>query len=253
MNIPKITILALKEIEAMRRAGKAAAELLDYLSPFIKPGISTQAIDDVAAVWANERGYKHAPLNYHGFPKHICTSVNEVVCHGVPSSDCVLKDGDIINVDVTLNVGGWHGDTSKTFVVGTTNDILNNLVRVTQECLFHGIDLVKPGVSLMEIGSEIEKCARNNNLYVVEEFCGHGIGRAMHMDPCVNHVGVPNHIKLVQGMCITIEPILSTHDDQIEVLKDNWTVVTKNKSYSAQFEHTILVTESGHEILTLSN
>lgn len=253
MNIPTITILSQKEIEAMRVAGKATAALLDYLSAFIKPGISTQALDDVAAIWAHERGYKHAPLNYKGFPSHICTSVNEVVCHGIPSPDCILKEGDIINVDVTLNVNGWHGDTSRTFIVGTTSDDLNKLVKITQECLLYGIGAVRPGVNLSEIGNVIEKHARNNNLYVVEEFCGHGIGRAMHMDPCVNHVGVPNYIKLKPGMCITIEPILSTHNDQIEVLKDNWTVVTKNKSYSAQFEHTILVTDGGHEILTLSN
>jgi methionyl aminopeptidase len=252
MTFNMIAILSVKEIERMRIAGAAAAALLDFLESLIKPGITTQQLDDAAAIWAAERGYKHAPLNYHGFPKHICTSINEVVCHGIPSQQ-VLVSGDIINVDVTLNVNGWHGDTSRTFIVGSITTELTNLVNVTRECLMKGIEIVRPGLNISEIGRVIEQHAILKKLYVIKEFCGHGIGRAMHMMPIIHHVYVPSHINLQAGMCFTIEPILSMEPSDIEVLTDNWTVVTKNKSYSAQFEHTILVTESGYEILTLSN
>lgn len=248
-----ITLLSSLEIEGMRLAGREAARLLDYLEPFIKPGINTQTLDDVATAWADVRGYKHAPLNYKGFPKHICTSVNEVVCHGIPSINCELKQGDIINVDVTLSINGWHGDTSKTFIVNNTTDELNNLINITKECMMKGISIIKPGLNISAIGKIIDEHATANSLYVVKEFCGHGIGRAMHMEPCITHFYAPSPIILLPGMCITIEPILSTKKDEVRLLSDNWTVITKNKSYSAQFEHTILVTQDSYEILTLSN
>lgn len=247
-----ISILSSKEITAMRIAGKAAAELLNFLGSLVIPGVTTDELDNAAATWAHERGYTHAPLNYHGFPKHICTSINEVACHGIPSKQTLIN-GDIINIDVTLNVNGWHGDTSRTFIVGVATDKINHLVESTRCALMKGIEIVRPNINISEIGRVIEQYATSENLHIIKEFCGHGIGRAMHMEPAIHHIYIPNHIKLCAGMCFTIEPILSIEPSEIEVLEDNWTVITKNKSFSAQFEHTILVTEDGYEILTISN
>lgn len=236
----------------MRKAGQMASQLLDYVTPFIKAGITTDAINTLCHDWVIERNAIPAPLNYRGFPKSICTSVNHVVCHGIPS-DKKLVTGDIINVDVTVIVDGWYGDTSRMFCIGKVPLRAEKLVNVTYECLMRAIGIVKPGVTLGDIGHVIQTLAEKSGFSVVRDFCGHGIGREFHVAPSVVHYGKPGEgIALREGMFFTIEPMINAGKWQIKILDDDWTAVTRDRSLSAQFEHTIGVTETGVEIFTVS-
>lgn len=247
-----ITIKTPEEITKMRIAGKLAAEVLQMIEPHVKPGITTDELDKICHDYiVNEQQAIPAPLNYHGFPKSICTSVNNQICHGIPS-DKKLKSGDIINVDITVIKDGYHGDTSKMFLIGKPSILAERLCRISRECLFTGLEMVKPGIHLGDIGHAIAKHAESNNFSVVREYCGHGIGVNFHEDPQVLHYGKPGSKEILEeGMTFTIEPMINAGRRQIRVLPDKWTVVTKDRSLSAQWEHTLLVTADGYEILTL--
>lgn len=251
-NKDTVTIMSASELAMMRIACKAAAEMVDHMGAFVKPGVTTQELDDVAVAWTKERGYKNGPLNYHGFPKSICTSVNEVVCHGIPTKKLPLKDGDIINIDVTPIVDGFFGDTSKTFFVGKPSPVAKKLVEVTEECLMRAIAAVKHGARLGDIGAAIQDYAEGQGFSVVRDFVGHGIGRIFHTAPQVPHYGKKGKgARIEKGMVFTIEPMINVGTWEVEVLDDGWTAVTRDRKLSAQFEHTILVTETGAEILTV--
>lgn len=241
-----------EQIEKMRIAGALAAEVLVLLDDFVRPGITTQDIDVfVHDHIVNVQGGIPATLGYHGFTGSCCTSINHVVCHGIPADAKVLKDGDIINIDVTVIKDGYYGDTSKMYQVGAVKPHLDRLIKVTQECMYMGIELVKPGVRLGDIGSAIQKHAEKNNYSVVREYCGHGIGDTFHEDPQVLHYGKPNTgVELREGMTFTIEPMINQGARQVKLLGDGWTVITKDRKPSAQWEHTIAVTADGYEILT---
>ena len=252
MNIETIVILSQREIEKMRQAGSLAAKLLQHLEPLVKPGVSTLQLNDEAERWTLQHGAKSAPLGYKGFPKSICTSVNEVICHGIPNAKQILKDGDIINIDVTPIVEGYHGDTSKTFLVGNPSPTAQKLVEVTQECLRLGIAEVKPGAKIGDIGAAIQEYAESFGFSVVRDFVGHGISHIFHTAPDVPHYGIRGRgKKLRAGMVFTIEPMINEGTHEAEMLNDGWTAVTSDRLLSAQFEHTIVVTEDGVEILTL--
>jgi methionyl aminopeptidase len=252
MGSETIVLLSSREIEKMRRAGHLAAELLAHLEPMVKPGVSTLELNDEAERWTKAHGAKSAPLGYHGFPKSICTSINEVVCHGIPNAKQILKDGDIINIDVTPIVDGYHGDTSKTFFVGTPSPLAKKLVEVTEECLRRGIAAVKPGGRIGDIGAAIQEYAESNGFSVVRDFVGHGVSNIFHTAPQIPHYGTRGKGKRFRpGMVFTIEPMINEGTWEVEVLADKWTAVTKDGQLSAQFEHTIAVTEDGVEILTL--
>ena len=240
------------EIEKMRAVGALAAQQLEMIKEHIKPGISTGELDRICHEYTlGEQNAIPAPLHYRGFPKSICTSVNHVVCHGIPSDDKILKNGDIINVDVTLIKDGYHGDTSKTFFVGKPKVLAERLVQICQECLYRGIRTVKPGERLGDIGHSIQVHAEQNRFSVVREYCGHGIGRIFHDDPQVLHYGVAGTgIELQPGMTFTIEPMINAGKAAVKLLPDDWTVVTRDHKLTAQWEHTILVTDTGYEILT---
>ena len=254
MGSETITLLSSREIEKMRQAGHLAAQLLDYLAPLVKPGVSTLELNDEAERWTQERGAKSAPLGYHGFPKSICTSVNEVICHGIPNAKQILKDGDIINIDVTPILDGYYGDTSRTFFVGTPSPQAKKLVDVTQECLSRGIAAVKPGGKIGDIGAAIQEYAEANGYSVVRDFVGHGVGRVFHTAPQIPHYGTKGKGKrLRSGMVFTIEPMINEGTWEAQVLDDGWTAITKDGKLSAQFEHTIAVTKDGVDILTLRN
>ncbi len=248
-----VTIKNTEEIEKMRVAGRLAAQVLDMIETEVRAGVSTDQINTICHDFiVNEQNAIPAPLNYRGFPKSICTSVNHVICHGIPSAKR-LKNGDIINIDITVIKDEFHGDTSRMFYVGDTSVRAKRLTEVSFECMHKGIDLVKPGVQLGDIGHVIQQHAECNGFSVVREYCGHGIGRVFHEDPQVLHYGTPaTGLALQSGMTLTIEPMLNAGKKETRLLGDNWTVVTKDRSLSAQWEHTILVTDSGHEILTLS-
>ncbi|MBZ8180160.1 type I methionyl aminopeptidase [Oscillatoria salina] len=253
MGSERITLLSSREIEKMRRAGRLAAQLLDRLAPMIKPGVSTLELNDEAERWTQAHGAKSAPLGYHGFPKSICTSVNEVICHGIPRADQILKDGDIINIDVTPILDGYHGDTSRTFFVGTPSPQAQKLVEVTEECLRRGIAEVAPGKKIGDIGAAIQEYAEAHGFSVVQDFVGHGISHVFHTAPQVPHYGTRGKGKRLRaGMVFTIEPMINEGTWEAEVLDDGWTALTKDRKLSAQFEHTIAVTDDGVEILTLS-
>ena len=242
-----------EEIDQMRSACIHAANTLVMIEPYIKPGITTDEINEIVHDYTIKHGAIPAPLNYHGFPKSVCTSVNHVVCHGIPS-DKKLKDGDIINVDVTSIIDGWHGDTSKTFYVGKPKVRAQKVTEVARKALELGISVVKPGATLGDIGHIIQQYVESEKCSVVREYCGHGIGRVFHEDPQVVHYGKPGTgMKLKKGMVFTIEPMVNLGRAAVKVLSDNWTVVTRDKSLSAQFEHTLAVTDDGVEILTLPN
>ncbi|MCV2884987.1 type I methionyl aminopeptidase [Aestuariibacter sp. AA17] len=245
-----------EEIEKMRVAGKLAAEVLEMIGPYVKKGVTTDELNQICHDYiVNEQQGVPAPLNYGHppFPKSICTSVNHVICHGIPS-DKKLKDGDIINIDVTVIKDGYHGDTSKMFVVGKPSILAERLIRVTQESLYKAIKMVKPGVRLGDIGHVIQQYAEGHDYSIVREYCGHGIGASFHEEPQVVHYGKPNTgEELVAGMCFTIEPMVNAGKRYSKILPDQWTVVTKDRSLSAQWEHTLLVLEDGVEILTLRN
>lgn len=248
-----IIIKNAEQIEKMRVAGRLAAQVLEMIGDHIQPGVTTAELDKICHDYiVNEQEAIPAPLNYKGFPKSICTSVNHVICHGIPTDKKVLKKGDIINVDITVIKDGFHGDTSKMFFVGEASIQAQRLVRVTQECLYMGIQMVKPGIKLGDIGAAIQKHAENNHYSVVREYCGHGIGEGFHEEPQVLHYGKANTgITLQPGMTFTIEPMINAGKRHTKLLPDKWTVVTKDHKLSAQWEHTILVTETGYEVLTL--
>lgn len=240
------------EIEKMRIAGRLAAEVLEMIEPHVVPGVSTEELDRLCHQHiVHVQKAIPAPLNYKGFPKSICTSVNHQVCHGIPGPK-KLKNGDIVNIDITIIKDGYHGDTSKMFFVGEAPIRAKRLVKVTQECMYLGIQQVRPGARLGDIGHAIQKHAESNGYSVVQEFCGHGIGREFHEDPQVLHYGKPGTgIALEPGMTFTIEPMINLGKRYVKILSDGWTAVTKDHSLSAQWEHTILVTQGGWEILTL--
>lgn len=239
------------EIAKMRVAGQLAAEVLHFIRPYVRPGITTEELNDLCHDYIV--GVQHAipaPLNYHGFPKSICTSVNYQVCHGIPGTR-LLKNGDILNIDITVIKDDYHGDTSKMFFVGEPSVIAKRVSRVAYECMCIGIEKVKPGVRLGDIGYAIQCHAEKQHCSVVREYCGHGIGRRFHEDPQVLHYGVPGtRERLEAGMTFTIEPMINAGSRQVKVLPDGWTVVTKDRSLSAQWEHTVLVTDNGVEVLT---
>ncbi|MDM3843851.1 MAG: type I methionyl aminopeptidase [Aphanizomenon gracile PMC638.10] len=252
MKTETIVILSQREIEKMRRAGSLAAKLLQHLEPLVKPGVSTLQLNDEAERWTRKHGAKSAPLGYKGYPKSICTSVNEVICHGIPNAKQILKDGDIINIDVTPIVEGYHGDTSKTFLVGNPSPTAQKLVEVTEECLRLGIAEVKPGAKIGDIGAAIQEYAESFGFSVVRDFVGHGISNIFHTAPDVPHYGIRGRgKKLRAGMVFTIEPMINEGTHEAQMLADGWTAVTSDRLLSAQFEHTIAVTEDGVEILTL--
>ncbi len=249
-----ITIKNTEEIEKMRVAGRLAAQVLTMIGPHVRPGITTGELDEICHRYiVDEIDAVPAPLNYRGFPKSVCTSVNHVVCHGIPGNK-KLKAGDIINIDVTVIKDGYHGDTSRMYYVGEPSILADRLCRVTRECMFKGIELVRPGTRLGDIGHAIQTHAESHNFSVVREYCGHGIGREFHEEPQVLHYGRPGTgVKLEQGMTLTIEPMINAGGRETRVLNDQWTVVTRDHSLSAQWEHTILVTADGHEILTVDD
>jgi methionyl aminopeptidase len=249
-----IIIKTPEEQEKMRVAGRLAAEVLEMIEEHVKPGITTDELDRICHDYiVNEQQAIPAPLNYRGFPKSICTSVNHQVCHGIPS-DKVLKKGDIVNIDITVIKDGFHGDTSKMFYIGEPKVIARRLVEITQQAMYRGIAMVKPGTRLGDIGHAIQQFVESNHFSVVREYCGHGIGRGFHEDPQVLHYGsAGTGVELQAGMCFTIEPMVNIGKRHVKLLGDDWTVVTRDRSLSAQWEHTILVTSDGHEILTLRN
>ncbi|MGK7895086.1 MAG: type I methionyl aminopeptidase [Xenococcus sp. (in: cyanobacteria)] len=254
MGSERITLLSRREIDKMRQAGYLAAELLDHLAPMVKPGVSTLEINDEAERWTQAKGAKSAPLGYHGFPKSICTSVNEVICHGIPNAKEILKDGDIINIDVTPILNGYHGDTSRTFLVGNPSPEARRLVEVTEKCLALAIAEVKPGARIGDIGAAIQEYAEAQGFSVVRDFVGHGINRVFHTAPQVPHYGVRGKgKKLKTGMVFTIEPMINEGTHKAVLLEDGWTALTVDRKLSAQFEHTIAVTTNGVEILTLKD
>ncbi|MDQ6974284.1 MAG: type I methionyl aminopeptidase [Mariprofundaceae bacterium] len=242
-----------QEIEQMRPACRHAANTLVMIEKYIQAGVTTNDINEIVHDYTIKHGGIPAPLNYHGFPKSVCTSVNHVVCHGIPS-DKQLKNGDIINVDVTTIINGWHGDTSKTFYVGEPKIRAKKVTEVARKALELGISVVKPGVTLGDIGHVIQQYVEAEKCGVVREYCGHGIGREFHEEPQILHYGKPNTgMVLKKGMVFTIEPMVNIGRAAVKLLGDKWTVVTRDKSLSAQFEHTLVVTDDGVEILTLPN
>lgn len=248
-----IYIKSPEEIDKMRVAGKLAAEVLEMIGPYVQPGVSTGELDKICHDYiTGVQNAIPAPLNYNGFPKSICTSVNHVICHGIPSDGKILKTGDIINIDVTVIKDGYHGDTSKMFCVGDVPAHAQRLIRITQECLYKAIELVKPGTTLGDIGHVIQQHAESHNYSVVREYCGHGIGKIFHEEPQVLHYGRPNTgTEIVEGMTFTIEPMLNAGTRYTKLsTKDGWTVTTKDRRLSAQWEHTLAVNATGVEILT---
>ena len=248
-----IKIKNAKEIENMRKAGKLAAKLLDYIEPFVKEGVTTLYLNDLCEGFTKKHGAISAPLDYNGFPKSICTSINNVVCHGIPSKKDILKNGDIVNIDITVILNGFHGDTSRTFLIGEVDNKTKNLVRRTEKAMYRGINAIKPGKYLYEVGKTIEKYINRFGYSIVQEYGGHGIGRNFHEEPQVfHHFTQDNKIRLRKGMIFTIEPMTNMGDSYLVKTskKDGWTVTTADGSLSAQFEHTILVTNDGAEILT---
>lgn len=249
-----ISIKSKREIELMRQTCSLAASTLEYIEPFIKPGVSTEDLNNLCHEYILKHDAYPSPLNYHGFPKSVCTSLNEVICHGIPSKKDVLKEGDILNIDVTTYLNKFHGDTNKTFIVGNVPEELTKLIDVTYQCMREGINTIRPGSRIGDIGAIIEEIAHGHGYSVVEEYCGHGIGREFHEDPQILHYGKKGTgAECKPGMTFTVEPMINLGKRHCRLLNDGWTVVTKDGSYSAQFEHTILVSESdrGHEILTL--
>lgn len=240
------------DFEGMRRAGHLAAATLDFIAPFVQPGVRTDELDRLCEQFIRDHGAIPAPLNYRGFPKSICTSVNHVVCHGIPGEKR-LQEGDIINIDVTVILDGWHGDTSRMFSVGKISVKAQRLVDVTFEALWRGISVVRPGATVGDIGHAIQSFTEAHRFSVVRDFCGHGLGRVFHDAPNIPHFGAPGEGPVLQpGMFFTIEPMINAGRWEVKILSDGWTAVTKDRSLSAQFEHSIGVTENGYEVFTLS-
>ena len=241
------------DFEGMRKAGKLAAEVLDFITPHVNPGVTTEQLNKLCHDFIIDHKAIPAPLNYRGFPKSICTSINHVVCHGIPG-DKKLENGDIINIDITVILDGWFGDTSRMFFVGDKVPVKARLlVDATYESMMRGIEVVKPGATLGDIGHAIQTYAEGKKFSVVRDFCGHGIGKIFHCAPSILHYGTAGKgLKLKKGMFFTIEPMINAGDWQVKILNDGWTAVTKDRSLSAQFEHTLAVTDTGYEIFTLS-
>lgn len=249
----QLELLSRDEIERMRDVGRMAATLLKQLGAMAEPGVSTQDLDDAAVAFAREHDVTHAPYKYKGFPRSICTSVNEVVCHGIPSDDVILKEGDLISIDTTLIKDGFHGDTCATFFVGQPSDEARELARVTAHSLLAGLEVVEVGNRVGDIGAAIQKYAEALGYSVVREFQGHGIGRTFHTAPDVPHFGRKNTgARFRPGMSFTIEPMINIGKWPVKILDDGWTAVTRDKSLSAQYEHTVVVTEDGLEIMTVA-
>ncbi|MEL3891880.1 type I methionyl aminopeptidase [Ferrovibrio sp. MS7] len=241
-----------EDFEGMRRAGRLAAETLDFITPYVEPGVTTGHLDQLCHDFILKHGAVPAPLGYRGYPKSICTSVNHVVCHGIPG-DKRLENGDVLNIDVTVILDGWHGDTSRMFMVGDVGVKGRRLTEVTYEAMMRGIEVVKPGATTGDIGYAIQRFVEKERFSVVRDFCGHGLGRIFHEPPNILHYGEPGAgVPLRAGMFFTIEPMVNAGKWQVKLLSDGWTAVTKDRSLSAQFEHSIGVTETGHEIFTLS-
>jgi methionyl aminopeptidase len=246
------TIKTPAEQAKMREAGRCAAEVLDMIAAYVVPGVSTEELDRRCHEYIVQVQHAiPAPLNYHGFPKSICTSVNYVVCHGIPGNQR-LQHGDIINIDVAVIKDGWHGDTNRMFAVGAISPAAQRVIDVAHAAMWTGIRCVRPGVRLGDLGAAIQTFVESQQLTVVREYCGHGIGRGFHEDPQVLHFGERGTgMELVSGMTFTVEPMVNVGRRQVQLLEDGWTVITKDRSLSAQWEHTVLVTDSGHEVLTL--
>ncbi len=247
-----VTIKTAEDIEKMRIAGRLAADVLEMIEEHVKPGVTTEELDRLCHDYiVNVQQAIPAPLNYKGYPKSICTSINHVVCHGIPN-DKPLKNGDTLNIDITVIKDGYHGDTSRMFHVGTVPVWAQRLSQVTQECLYKAIELVKPGCRLGDIGEVIQKHAEKNGFSVVREFCGHGIGKVFHEEPQILHYGrAGTGMELKEGMTFTIEPMINQGKADTKVLGDGWTAITKDRKLSAQWEHTLVVTATGYEIFTL--
>ena len=249
---PRIAIHGAEGFDGMRRAGKLGAEVLDFITPHVKPGVTTGELDTLCHDFILAHGAIPAPLGYRGFPKSICTSVNHVVCHGIPG-DKRLQDGDILNIDVTVIVDGWHGDTSRMFYIGDVGVKARRLVDVTYEAMMRGIEVVRPGATTGDIGHAIQSFVEPLRFSVVRDFCGHGVGKVFHDQPSILHYGEPGEgIELREGMFFTVEPMINAGRYDVKVLADGWTAVTKDRSLSAQFEHTVGVTADGYEIFTVS-
>lgn len=253
MKATHVTIKTPAEQAHMRVAGRLAADVLDMIGPYVVPGVTTDELNARCHDYiVNVQRAIPAPLNYRGFPKSICTSVNHVVCHGIPSPDKRLKQGDLLNIDITVIKDGWHGDTSRMFAVGKINPAAQRLIDITHEAMWIGIRQVRPGAHLGDIGAAIQGFVEPQHLSIVREYCGHGIGQIFHEDPQVLHYGERGHgMELQQGMTFTVEPMVNAGKRYVRLLPDGWTVITKDHSLSAQWEHTVLVTDSGYEVLTL--
>jgi methionyl aminopeptidase len=249
----RIKLHGAEGFEGMRKAGRLAAEVLDFITPHVVPGVTTDALDRLCHGFIVDHGAIPAPLNYRGFPRSICTSINHVVCHGIPG-DRRLDEGDILNIDITVILDGWHGDTSRMFLVGEKVPLkARRLVDVTYEAMMRGIEVVRPGVRAGAIGHAIQTYAEARRFSVVRDFCGHGIGRIFHDAPSILHFGTPDEgPELREGMFFTVEPMINAGRWEVKVLSDGWTAVTKDRSLSAQFEHTVGVIKDGYEIFTLS-
>jgi len=241
-----------EEINSMRVAGKLAAEVLEMITPFVVPGMSTGELDQRCYDFiVNEQNAIPANVGYKGYEKTVCASVNQVICHGIPNENKILKNDDIVNIDVTVLKDGWHGDTSKMFTVGKAKPHNERLVKITQECLYRAIEAVKPGATLGDIGHAIQTHAEKNHYSVVEEYCGHGIGKIYHDEPQILHYGKPGTgLEIKEGMCFTIEPMINLGTKHTKTLPDGWTVETRDGRNSAQWEHTLAVTKEGCEVLT---
>ena len=248
----RIKLHTAADFDSMRRAGRLAAEVLDHLTPQVVAGITTDELDRIAHEYILSHGAIPAPLNYRGFPKSICTSINHVVCHGIPGAR-KLASGDAINIDVTVILDGWHGDTSRMFHIGTPKRLAQRLVQTTFEAMWKGIEVVRPGATLGDIGHAIQTHAERERFSIVRDFCGHGLGRVFHDAPSILHFGEPNTgATLREGMFFTIEPMVNAGRADVKILSDGWTAVTKDRSLSAQFEHSIGVTADGYEVFTQS-
>ncbi|MBV9653532.1 MAG: type I methionyl aminopeptidase [Acetobacteraceae bacterium] len=248
----RITVYAPEDFEGMRKAGRLAAETLDMIAPHVRPGVSTAQLDRLCHEFMVARGATPAPLNYRGYPKSICTSINHVVCHGIPG-DRRLLDGDILNIDVTVILDGWHGDCSRMYVAGNPSTKARNLMDVTYEALMRGVAAVRAGARLGDIGHAIQSYVEGQRFSVVRDFCGHGIGRRFHEPPNILHFGQPGEGPILKpGMFFTIEPMVNAGRPEVKILDDGWTAVTRDRSLSAQFEHMVGVTENGCEVFTLS-
>jgi methionyl aminopeptidase len=248
----KVKIYGPEAFAGMRKAGQLAASALDMITEHVKPGVTTQRLDDIMLSYVLDHGALPATLNYRGYRRFICTSLNHVVCHGIPGPRA-LKEGDILNIDVTVIVDGWHGDTSRMYPVGKISRKAERLIEVTHEAMMVGIAEARPGATTGDIGAAIQVYAESERCSVVRDFCGHGLGLVFHDKPNILHYGEPSEgLKLAPGMLFTVEPMINLGKPHVKLLSDGWTAVTRDKSLSAQFEHSIGITETGHEIFTLS-